>query len=88
MLLTYRRNQIDNWATHAWNQSFEWTPVRTGIILGRRAKLARPLLKKSSVDQQKRVGCRCDRQCACEMRVGPSQSAYGGRLQTTAVRLW
>jgi len=30
----------------------------------------------------------CDRQCACEMREGPSQSACGGRLQTAAVRLW
>jgi len=51
-LLTYRRNQCDNGAARAQNQSFEWTPVRTGIIPGRLAKEAGPLLKTGSVDPQ------------------------------------
>ena len=55
-LLTYRRNQCDNGAVRARNQSFEWTPVRTGIILGRFAKKAEPLLKTSSVDPQSVYG--------------------------------
>ena len=55
-LLTYRRNQCDNGDVRARNQSFEWTPVRTGIILGRVAKKAEPLLKTSSVDPQSVYG--------------------------------
>ena len=56
MLLTYRRNQCDNGASHARNQSFEWTPVRTGIILGRSAHSVLPLLKTSSADPQSVYG--------------------------------
>ncbi len=55
-LLTYRRNRIDNGSARGRSQSFERTPVRTGIILGRVAHAAMPLSEKGQRRPSKRVG--------------------------------